>query len=862
MSALLKLESSTAVPKRNVARSTSSTGPSMTVVGLLPRIRSSNRMKELAMVPNRTAVSPPPSNGGMTPLDKSFGQLEYRFQAAHWKVYGAKSLISDKEASVFVFERKNNVKAPPRIGRVNKFALADLLKYEVTQLCQLAHPRILHSLHALEDNKDMMAFATEPIHTTLENIVIEEGIECLEMKLGILQIIDGLAFLHNSAKILHGNLTPAAIYVTCSRQWKIAGLSFAVAAREPNVYPCYPWTKKLPASLQPDLDFLAPEYLRSNQTHVTSAADVFSLGLVICWIYAGGKRLIDAKNNLDTHAIIVDQLDAALTCIADELGTNLRESMQLVLSQDVRSRPTVQLLALIPHFNDPALSALRQLDDIGQVFDPSNVVHFLSHTFVAALPNIPENLWFSRALSRLNDQFYERPEFYPSVAKPLFYILEHCESHNFHKLRPWMRKIVDHAQGQKSSLRPVVLENMSSMFRRLSDEKVEDKCMDIIVHSLKSDDTSLQATTIRSLPHVTEFLPLTFICRRLMPAIMCLPPYLHDNVPRQLDLLVSLVSISDRCDAAALHDLLQCVSLCNSQHHAIVHAKSRLIQRIVTRDPVRLRDPQQICIHLLNPLCIGLSQKELTSAQFDDVMSSVRILLDIVEQIRYEEDDRHALHNQLGQGRLGSRLVSMSSTNLPRVMISAARPSFSSDSRKMSFLSADGRLEDRGRRESRDSRGSLESDMSIRIGGSDISDDSAHSGASARGRRQSWLDNYGHSVSLEQQTTSSALLETSTAAANALTRQLERNTSSKRIGPSGGGTSRCSERRARTRSPNGDLDGRHTPARPNSFTNLGHNLVLTYRTLWNTKENKEAKEATGNGTATATVLPVMTTLNP
>ncbi|KAK5981125.1 hypothetical protein GCK32_022752 [Trichostrongylus colubriformis] len=48
----------------------------------------------------------------------------------------------------------------------------------------------------------------------------------------------------------------------------------------------------------------------------------------------------------------------------------------------------------------------------------------------------------------------------------------------------------------------------------------------------------------------------------------------------------------------------------------------------------------------------------------------------------------------------------------------------------------------------------------------------------------------------------------------------------------GGG--RSSERRARTRSPNQmDLDIRQAPARPNSFTNLGHNLVLTYRTLWN-----------------------------
>ncbi|ETN77429.1 hypothetical protein NECAME_11057 [Necator americanus] len=148
-------------------------------------------------------------------------------------------------------------------------------------------------------------------------------------------------------------------------------------------------------------------------------------------------------------------------------------------------------------------------------------------------------------------------------------------------------------------------------------------------------------------------------------------------------------------------------------------------------------------------------------------------------------------------------------------MISAARPSFSNDSRKMSFLSADGRLEDRGRRESRDSRGSLESDMSIRIGnGSDVSDDSCHSAASqsARGRRQSWLDCYGHSMSLEQ---GSSFLD-----------------SKVMDGMMRG--SRCSERRARTRSPNQlEMDLRQAPARPNSFTNLGHNLVLTYRTLWN-----------------------------
>lgn len=54
-----------------------------------------------------------------------------------------------------------------------------------------------------------------------------------------------------------------------------------------GVFPCFPWTRKLPAHLQPDLDFLAPEYLAPNQHTVTPAADVFSLGVLICWICAG-----------------------------------------------------------------------------------------------------------------------------------------------------------------------------------------------------------------------------------------------------------------------------------------------------------------------------------------------------------------------------------------------------------------------------------------------------------------------------------------------------------------------------------------------------------------------------------------------
>ncbi|KAF1770000.1 hypothetical protein GCK72_001817 [Caenorhabditis remanei] len=786
---------------------------------------------ELSMVPSRPMVSPtlssPLGGSGAAPLEKDYHSLEYRLTHGHWRIFNSKSVFGNKDASVLVFDKKSNVKAPPKLGKSKTYSMFDLIKYETQQLMGLIHPRILHMEHNLEETKDYFSFATEQIFGNLESIVSDDSLDRLEIKLGVLQIIDGMSYLHNSAKMLHGNLTPDAIYVTATKTWKIGGFSFAVNAKEPNCYPCYPWTKKLPPCLQPDLDFLAPENLTQGQTTVTSAADVFSLGVLICWIYAGGKRLIDAKNNLETYHIIVGQLDAALQCISNELGPNLKDSMAKVLSLDVEQRPTVQLLSLIKHFDDPCLSALRQLDDIAQVFDPSQKSHFLSQTLNAAIPHISETVWFNRVLPRFNEQLLELPEMYYSITKPLFHILEHCESHNIHKMKPWIRKLME-ATTHNKLLRAFILENMSALFRRLSDEFVEDKCLDVIILSLKSEDTSLQSSAVRGLPHVAEYLPISFITKKLLPTIMTLPPFLHENVPRQLDLLAALSALSDRCDVANIPQLFICISLCNSHHPVVVHAKSRIVQRLVMRDPNRLKDAQLFCIHLLNPLVTGLACKDLatfTCAHFDDILSSVRILLDVLEQRRYEMEDRveHKQSNHhLGLNRLGNRRVSMSSTNLPRVMISAARPSFSSDSRKMSFLSADGRLEDRGsRRESRDSRGSLESDMSIRIGnGSDISDDSCFSSHSAKGRRQSWLDGYGHSVSLEQNT--NGFLETTS-------RNLgDRNSMNFRQR-----NARASERRARTRSPNAELDPHREqpPARPNSFTNLGHNIVLTYRNL-------------------------------
>ncbi|KAJ7369979.1 SCY1-like protein 2 [Desmophyllum pertusum] len=49
----------------------------------------------------------------------------------------------------------------------------------------------------------------------------------VEKNYGLYQLVEGLTFLHNDAKILQASLAPEMIVVTKNGQWKIAGLFFS-----------------------------------------------------------------------------------------------------------------------------------------------------------------------------------------------------------------------------------------------------------------------------------------------------------------------------------------------------------------------------------------------------------------------------------------------------------------------------------------------------------------------------------------------------------------------------------------------------------------------------------------------------------
>jgi SCY1-like protein 2 len=173
------------------------------------------------------------------------------FVSGAWKVYDAKKKSTGRAVSVFVFDKK----ALEQVGGLGRSAgqsvkrahedVIERLKKEASTLTRLRHPSILEVVEQVEETRNGgLMFATEQVTVSLAGLLAErdeqeraggvggrtsryvieetEGggrrrreveIDELEIQKGLLQIGKGLEFLHESAGLIHGNLTPEAVYV-------------------------------------------------------------------------------------------------------------------------------------------------------------------------------------------------------------------------------------------------------------------------------------------------------------------------------------------------------------------------------------------------------------------------------------------------------------------------------------------------------------------------------------------------------------------------------------------------------------------------------------------------------------------------
>jgi SCY1-like protein 2 len=165
-----------------------------------------------------------------------------KFHSGPWAVYDGTRRASStprpahqNQVSVFVFEKKSleqptSLRSSGGSTKTKSEIVLNRLKKEVSLLSRLRHPCLLEVVEPIEETRGTLTFVTERVISNLQLMVggLEDGdgysdsshgagrrveLDELEIQSGLASLTKALQFLHESAMIVHSNLTPQAVYI-------------------------------------------------------------------------------------------------------------------------------------------------------------------------------------------------------------------------------------------------------------------------------------------------------------------------------------------------------------------------------------------------------------------------------------------------------------------------------------------------------------------------------------------------------------------------------------------------------------------------------------------------------------------------
>ncbi|KXT02568.1 hypothetical protein AC578_10682 [Pseudocercospora eumusae] len=494
-----------------------------------------------------------------------------------WKIFDAKRKQTGKAVSVFVFDRKS---LEPQSGagfgaRSSASSLkraheevVERLKKEASSLARLRHPSILELAEPLEEtSKGGLMFVAEAVVSSLAGLleekdqqersggrasryVVEESdgtrrrreleIDELEIQKGLLQLAKGLEFLHESAGLVHANLTPEAILVNAKGDWKISGLAFtgphesstaATSLHAISLHEVLNHDPRLPRSVQLNIDYTSPDFVLDNS--LAASADMFSLGLVIIALYnsphvsplsTGGslssyRRVFSSSSTVPTHSnnFLVPSSHPLPPKLASELLPRL-----------ITRRPAQRLSAKefqeASYFDNILVSTIRFLDAL-PAKTPNEKMQFL-RGLPKIMPQFPKSVLEKKVLPALLEETKDK-ELLAPIMTNVFAMVKVMPSGKrafTEKVVPKLREvfIINKAADKDTSKEAalmILLESMQTVTENCSGKEFRDDILPIVLLALESPTHAIIDAGLGTLPFVLPSLDFSTIKNELFPVI-------------------------------------------------------------------------------------------------------------------------------------------------------------------------------------------------------------------------------------------------------------------------------------------------------------------------------------------------------
>lgn len=498
--------------------------------------------------------------------------------AGPWKIFDAKRKTTGKAASVFVFDKRTLEQQGGGLGGRSSAAslkrahdeVLDRLKREASNLARLRHPSILELAEPAEETRNGgLQFATEAVTASLAGLLAEKDgqeragaggrtsryvvedsdgirrrreleIDELEIQKGLLQLGKGLEFLHESAGLAHGNLTPHAVVVTPKGDWKLLGLAFcgphesstaATSLAPINLHEVLTHDPRLPSIVQLSLDYTSPDFVLDNL--LTASADMFSLGLLIVTLYnsphaspiSTGGSLSSYKRVFSSSSSIPTASNNFLVPSSHPLPPKLRSEL---LPRLITRRPAQRLSARefqdASYFDNILVSTIRFLDAL-----PGKTANE-KLAFMRGLPKItpqfPKSVLEKKVLPALLEELKDK-ELLAPILTNIFAMIKAMPTGKrafSERVAPKLTEIfIRNKSAERDSLKEaglmVLLENMDVATENCSGKEFRDDILPIMVLALESANHALVDVTLTSLPLVLPVLDFSTLKGELFPVI-------------------------------------------------------------------------------------------------------------------------------------------------------------------------------------------------------------------------------------------------------------------------------------------------------------------------------------------------------
>jgi len=561
-----------------------------------------------------------------------------------WKIYSGSKKSTKEPAAVFVLEKRLLDAHFP--VKQERDALLDQLRRAVAQLTRLRHPQVLTVQHPLEESRDSLAFATEPVYASLANVLGRHDnlpspvpthlrdykLFDVEIKYGLLQLCEGLAFLHDSVKLLHRNISPESIILNHQGAWKIFGFDFCLQNTQPNgVNPNwdFPLNDAMASdALRPDLDFMAPEYGmdRDSGLKLSGATDMFSLGMVAFALY-NTKPLFTNSGSWNSFQKNAQELKQFRESNLQLIPAELKSSLKLMLNLSPDIRPTAEQMSKIPYFEDVGVKTLNNLDTQFQWdnLQKSQFYKGLPHV----LPRLPHRVSLHRVVPCLAKEFVN-PHMVPFVLPSVLYVAEEASKSDYvtyilPQLKPVM-KISDPIQ-----VLLIFMQRMEMLLSKTPPADVKSDVLPMVYRALEADTAQIQELCLSIIPGFAGLLEFQATKTALLPRIkkLCINTGL---LSVRVNCLVCIGKLLQHLDKwLVLDDILPMLQQIPSREPAVVMAIIGIYK--LTLADSKLGMTKEIIANRVLPFLFPLSiENGLSVQQYNAIMNLIRELIAKVEE--------------------------------------------------------------------------------------------------------------------------------------------------------------------------------------------------------------------------------------